>query len=143
MNYNILISNLNTFNNISVNDKITIKKNIIYFDKCKLLRPIIRYINNQNRELTYLFVYKSLIQQILLEIKKYKFFIRGKSKFQQKDLNIQNVNDYKKMSKKFIQIKKSLNIMKKTYYKDINYIKKIDLLIIEIQISQKEWLTEN
>lgn len=143
MNYNILISNLNTFNNISVNDKITIKKNIIYIDKCKLLRPIIRYINNQNRELTYLFVYKSLIQQILLEIKKYKFFIRGKSKFQQKDLNIQNVNDYKKMSKKFIQIKKSLNIMKKTYYKDINYIKKIDLLIIEIQISQKEWLTEN
>ena len=60
MNYNILISNLNTFNNISVNDKITIKKNIIYIDKCKLLRPIIRYINNQNRDVMF-FSYFNLL----------------------------------------------------------------------------------
>ena len=138
MKYNILLSNIDTFNKISQYDKISINNNILHIDKKNIYRPLNRYINKQNREKSYLFIFKNIIQKCLEEIKKYLYFFNGKSKFTKKDLNIKNINDYQAFIKKFKNLKKSLNIFKTTYKHDKIFKRKIELMIENIIMEERK-----
>ena len=132
MEYNALLYNLNTINSISAYDKISINNGIIYIDKKNIFRPLKRYINNQNREKSYLFIFKNIVQKSLEEIKKYILFYQGKSKFNKSQLNIQNNDDYHKFIEKFRNIKKSLKMLKISYSHDKIFQRKIELMITNI-----------
>ena len=138
MKYNILLSNIDTFNKISQYDKISINNNILHIDKKNIYRPLNRYINKQNREKSYLFIFKNIIQKCLEEIKKYVYFCNGKSKFTKKDLNIKNMNEYQAFIKKFKNLKKSLNIFKTTYKHDKIFKRKIELMIENIIMEERK-----
>ena len=132
MEYNALLYNLNKINSISEYDKISINNGIIYIEKKNIFRPLKRYINNQNREKSYLFIFKNIVQKSLEEIKKYILFYQGKSKFNQSQLNIQDIDDYYKFIEKFRNIKKSLKILKISYSDDKIFQRKIELMITNI-----------
>ena len=70
MNFDELIKNLNTLNEIKIYDKLSIKNNLLYIDKYSLCRPLLRNIYKQNREAFYIFLIK-FIDEVIIHLDYY------------------------------------------------------------------------
>lgn len=129
MTFNNLIFNIDILNKIKLNDKIIIKDNKIIIDKKCLLRPIKRFISKNNREKTYLFLYKNIFLELITEFNKYIFFINNMSNFSKNEIYIKNSAIYFDLYFKLNKFKNSLYLLKNTYKKDIYFIRKLTIFI--------------
>jgi len=131
MNFNNLICNIDVINGIRSNEKLCLKDYILTIDKPRCTRPIYRFLNRQNREKIYLFLIK-LIDDVSLELTKFKYYKCDMSYFKLEDLNIQLPKDYHIMLKKMDDMNGSIDKLKVTYNSDILFVRKLDLLINSI-----------
>lgn len=131
MDFNNLICNIDVLNSIKSNEKLCLNDNILSIDKPSCVRPIYRFYNHQNREKIYLFLIK-LIDDISLELTKFKYYNCNMSYFKLEDLNIQKPIDYHIMVKKMDDMKQSIGKLKVTYKSDILFVRKLDFLINRI-----------
>tara|TARA_B100000902_G_C27308979_1_gene917224 strand:+ start:777 stop:1211 length:435 start_codon:yes stop_codon:yes gene_type:complete len=127
MNFNNLIYNIDVLNNIKLNEKLCLKDYILIIDKPRCTRPIYRFLNRQNREKIYLFFLK-LIDNISLELTKFKYYKCGMSYFKLEDLNIQSPKDYSIIAKKMDDLRNAIDKLKLTYKSSKEYVKKLELL---------------
>ena len=127
MEFNLLISNLDTLNKIKIYDKINIINNILTIDKVYIFRFIIRYFKKQTREKVYVFIIK-LINNLKTELDKFVYFQGGKSKYNTNEINIKNWSNYHEIFCKLADLKKTVYILKNTYSNDKEYLKKLDIL---------------
>lgn len=131
MKFNNLIYNIDVVNGIRSDEKLCLKDYILTIDKPRCTRPIYRFLNRQNREKIYLFLIK-LIDDVSLELTKFKYYKCDISYFKLEDLNIQSPKDYHIMFKKMDDMVCSINKLKVTYNSDILFVRKLDLLINSI-----------
>ena len=131
MDFNNLIYNIDVLNSIKSNEKLCLNDNILSIDKPSCTRSIYRFCNHQNREKIYLFLIK-LIDDISLELTKFKYYNCNMSYFKLEDLNIQKPIDYHIMFKKMDDMMNSIDKLKVTYKSDILFVRKLDLLINRI-----------
>lgn len=127
MEFNLLISNLDTLNKIKIYDKINIINNTLTIDKVSIFRFIIRYFKKQTREKVYVFIIK-LINNLKTELDKFVYFQEGKSKYNINEINIKNWSNYHEIFCKLADLKKTVYILKNTYSNDKEYLKKLDIL---------------
>ena len=104
MNFNNLIYNIDILNSIRSNEKLCLIDYILKIDKPRCTRPIYRFWNRQNREKIYLFLIK-LIDDISLELTKFKYYKCNISQFKLEDLNIKTQKDYHVIFKKMEDIR--------------------------------------
>ena len=127
MDYNLLISNIDIVNGINVNEKLCLFNNNLYIDKPTCYRPFYRYCNNQNREKIYAFLIK-LVDDISVELTKYKYYNCNVAYFKLEDLNIQSMKDYAIIFKKMDDMRHAFDKLKVTYKSNKEFVKKLDLL---------------
>ena len=127
MNFNNLIYNIDILNSIRSNEKLCLIDYILKIDKPRCTRPIYRFWNRQNREKIYLFLIK-LIDDISLELTKFKYYKCNISQFKLEDLNIKTQKDYHVIFKKMEDIRLAIDKLKLTYKSNKIYVRKLDLL---------------
>ena len=127
MNFNNLICNIDVVNGIRSNEKLCLKDYILTIDKPRCTRPIYRLLNRQNREKIYLFLIK-LIDDVSLELTKFKYYKCDMSYFKLEDLNIQSPKDYSIIFKKMDEMRNAIDKLKLTYKSSKEYVKKLELL---------------
>lgn len=126
-----LINNIDRFNTIKINDKLKITDGILIIDKKNYFRSISRFLNGINREKIYLFIHL-MINDINIELERFRIFRTKKSKFRIEEINIRTVDEYFRVFNKLEKMTSSINKLKETYKKDHTYIRKLDLLKLKL-----------
>ena len=126
VNFNYVLTNINTINSINDNDKLFIWNNTVKIHHPYLFRWVDRKLSNQNSEITYKYV-NNLVTITLNDINNYDNDEKLKCKF------IKNVNEYNKIKNQLIKLDTSLNKLKVSYNDESIFCLKIDTLLNRIE----------
>lgn len=127
MNFNTLNKNLNTLLKIKEGQKLIVKDGVFLIDNAYKMRPILRYLTGQSRELAYANMI-NLINKTSEELDKYNYYLFGASKLEIDEIGIKNDKQYSIMYKKMIDLNDSIDILSITYKNDKEYTRKLVLL---------------
>jgi len=127
MDYDLLIKNIDVLNNIKVTEKLLLFKHTLSIDNARCSRPVYRCFNRQNRNKIYIYIIK-LLDDISLELCKFNMYNIKQSNFKLEELNIKSREDYFRMYKKMDDMKHVFDVLKITYNRDREYVRKLDLL---------------
>lgn len=138
--FNLLVRNLETINELKLNDKISINNNVLSINKYSFCRPIKRMCLRQNRECLYLYLVK-MIDDLIRHLEYYVEYRSLKCQEGRTIPKISSFNKYLEIQSKYLNIKNIVDVLRKTYESDKEYCRKLYLLKERINKTDPELYT--